>query len=133
MYSFARKYVNFPFIGAMVKEEIRAGVYGKFPKVPCCIFRIPVTDSQYEGVKQMVDTMWQNASRYKYNYMGLVFNYFGMSGHRDNRFFCSEFVYHVLKQNGVIDFNKQPSMVRPQDFMSIDGEIIYEGNLNDLR
>jgi len=133
MYSFARKYINFPFYGAMVKEEVGRGVYGKFPKVPCCIFKIPVTKVQYQGVKNQVETMWQNSNIYGYNYIGLVYNYFGKSRHYENRFFCSEFVYHVLNQNGIIDLKKPPSMVRPQDFMNINGEIIYEGNLNDLK
>ena len=132
MYSFARKYINFPFYGAMVTEEIGKGVYGKFPIVPCRIYRLPVTDVQYQGVKQMVETMWQNSDHYGYNYIGLIFNYFGRSRHYDNRFFCSEFVYQVLRQNDVIDFNKSPCMVRPQDFMNIDAEIIYEGNLNEF-
>ena len=132
MYSFARKYVDFPFIGTMVKEEAGAGVYGKFSNVPCCILRIPVTEKQYDGVKEMIEDMWQSR-QYSYNYFGLVLNYLGVSRHYNNRFFCSEFVYHVLKQNEIIDLGKPPSLVRPQDFLDIKAEIIYEGNLNDLK
>jgi hypothetical protein len=132
MYSFARKYVNFPFIGTMVKEEAGAGVYGKFSNVPCCILRIPVTDNQYDGVKKIIDDMWQSR-QYSYNYFGLVLNYLGVSRHYNKRFFCSEFVYYVLQQNGIIDLNKPPSLVRPQDFLDIKAEIIYEGNLNNLK
>lgn len=78
----------------MVKEEVGAGVYGKFSKVPCCILKIPVSDNQYDGVKKMVDTMWQS-HQYRYNYFGLVLNYLGISKHHDKRFFCSEFVYYT--------------------------------------
>ena len=106
MYSFARKYINFPFIGTMVKEEVGAGVYGKFSKVPCCILRIPVSDNQYYGVKKIVDTMWQS-HQYRYNYFGLVLNYLGISKHFDKRFFCSEFVYYMLSQNNIIDLGNR--------------------------
>jgi hypothetical protein len=132
MYSFARKYVNFPFIGTMVKEEAGAGVYGKFSKVPCCILRIPVSDNQYDEVKKMVDTMW-HSHQYRYNYFGLVLNYLGISKQHDKRFFCSEFVYYVLGHNNIIDLGKPPSLVKPQDFLNTSAEIIYEGNLNDLK
>lgn len=132
MYSFARKYINFPFIGTMVKETAGAGVYGKFSKVPCCILKIPVTDDQYHGVKKIINDMWES-HQYRYNYIGLVLNYLGVSKHYNNRFFCSEFVYFVLQQNGIIDLGKPPSLVRPQDLLGIKAEIIYEENLNALK
>ncbi len=132
MYSFARKYVSFPFIGTMVKEEIGTGVYGRYPLVPCCILRISVTQQQFIGVKTMTENMWLSR-QYGYNYSGLIFNYIGICRHSNKRFFCSEFVYYVLQQNGVVDSCRLPSQIRPQDLLNIGQEVIYEGNLNDLR
>ncbi len=50
-----------------------------------------------------------------------------------NRFLCSEFVYHILKESNIVDFNIASNLVRPQSLLNVDNEIIYKGNLKEYR
>ncbi len=51
----------------------------------------------------------------------------------ENRFLCSEFVYYILNESGIIDFNISRNLVKPQDFLKVDGKIVYQGNLREIR
>ena len=46
---------------------------------------------------------------------------------------CSEFVYHVLKESDILDLNIPRNLVRPQDFLKINGNLIYSGDLKEFK
>lgn len=49
---------------------------------------------------------------------------------RKKAFFCSQFVATVLKECNIIDFEKSPSLVAPNDLQKVSKlEFIYEGEL----
>lgn len=129
MYSFGRKYVNIPFIGTFNKEEIDKGLYGFYKTVPCIILEIEVTKEQYENVSELISHFVTNKDRYKYNYMGLFYNLFNKSSGDGDRFLCSEFVYHVLKETDIADLDISRCLVRPQNLLDIKSRVVYQGNL----
>ena len=46
----------------------------------------------------------------------------------NNRYFCSEFVSHLLIKSNIYNSEKTPSLIKPSDLLSInDKEFIYEG------
>ena len=132
MYSFGRRYALNPFIGSFKQEEINKGVYKIYKHVPCLVIEVQVTALQYNKARALIDDFILNSCLYKYNYMGLLHGLFQRSVCYDHRFLCSEFVYHVLKESGIIDFGKSRNLVRPQNLLSIKGRIVYQGNLNDI-
>ncbi|MGI6733036.1 MAG: hypothetical protein ACOX4J_02500 [Anaerovoracaceae bacterium] len=133
MYSFGRKYALNPFLGGFKREEINKGLYKLYRNVPCLIIEVQVTAQQHKKAQALLSHFIANRYLYKYNYMGLFYGFFQKTVCRDHRFLCSEFVYYVLKESGIVDFRISRNLVRPQNLLEVKGEIIYKGNLNDLR
>ena len=130
MYSFGRKYTYIPFIGRFKKENFNEGVYSTIKDLPGLVIEVKVTQDQYFRAKSLLDNFINNSSIYKYHYLGLVYNLLQKEANIDNRFICSEFVYHILKESGIFDINMSRNLVRPETFRScVKNNIVYEGNL----
>lgn len=133
MYSFGRKWTYNPFIGGFKHEDLNEGGYKFSKNLPGVIIKLQVTEEQYNKVKRLLDQFIYNQQYYKYNYLGLINNLRNKEVYYDNRFLCSEFVYYILKESGIIDFKKARNLVRPEDFLKLKGEIIFEGDLRTLK
>lgn len=133
MYSFGRRNTYNPFIGRFRKEDINEGVYKLCNNLPGAIIKVEVSSQQYEKAKSLVDHFISNSNIYKYNYKGLVHSFLNKAVCSDNRFLCSEFVYHILKESGVVDLKISRNLVRPQSLLNIEGRMIYKGNLKDIK
>lgn len=133
MYSFSRKNTNNPFIGIFKKEDLNKGVYKRCKTLPGVIVRLNVSEEQYNKAKTILHQFIYNSDYYKYNYKGLFYSLFNKEYCCDNRFLCSEFVYYILSESGIIDFKIPRSLVRPQDLLNVKGDIIYRGDLKELR
>lgn len=133
MYSFSRKHTYNPFIGVFRKEEINKGLYKLQRSLHGTIIEIEVSRQQYNAAKGLLSHFIDNSNLYKYNYKGLLDGVLNKESCYDYRFLCSEFVYYILKESGIVDFNISRNLVRPQNFLNLDGDIIYRGNLKDLK
>lgn len=131
MYSFGRKHFYNPFVGRFRKENINEGIYKFCHELPGAIIEIEVTKEQYENVEELLFHFIKNKDLYKYNYMGLIHNIINKDQCSENRFLCSEFVYYILKESGVIDLHMPRNLVRPQSLLDIDGKVVYKDNLKE--
>ncbi|MEL1134791.1 hypothetical protein AAC978_06335 [Desulfitobacterium sp. THU1] len=132
MYSFGRRTPYNPFIGHFRSEELNEGVYGFCKTLPGAVIEIEVTLEQYEKAKTLLEHFITHSDQYKYNYMGLVNGLLDKPLCNENRFLCSEFVYHLLKESGIVDLNMPRSLVRPQNLLDIEGKITYRGDLKAI-
>ena len=64
--------------------------------------------------------------------MGLIHSMLNKPALSENRFLCSEFVYHILAESNILDLNISRNLVRPQNFLYVGGKVIYEGDLKVL-
>lgn len=133
MYSFARRDTYNPFIGRFKKEDINKGIYKFCDTLPGAIIEIEVSREQYEKTKELLEHFISNSSLYKYNYKGLLYSLLNKSTSREDKFLCSEFVYHILKESGIVDFKIARNLVRPQSLINIEGRMVYEGNLKEIK
>jgi hypothetical protein len=134
LYSFARKYENLPLPGCFTSEKIDRGFMGKDPKTPCALYSIDVSGEVFDNSYDFVMEMYSRRREYKYNYLGLILCGIGIAKTRKNKYFCSEFVAHTLKEMGVADVKKPPSLFRPVDFQKMSQlKLVYEGNIGGLR
>lgn len=130
-YSFGRLKVNNPFIGGFIKENAFTHVFGKFERVPCMVIKKVITEQQYNKIRALINTFARRSYIYGYDYINcaLAKTFFYVS-HR-KRFFCSEFVAHLLKKTNVT-LPKIPEKMKPYDFTDLDdSEIIYKGELKE--
>lgn len=133
MYGFGRKYTYNPFIGAFRREYIDRGVYKLHKKVPCMVLEVEVSDEQYKKAQSIIKRFYTNSHLYKYNYKGLLCNLLNIGTWDDKHFLCSEFVYYVLNEIGIVDFNMPRNLVRPQSLLNIKSNVVYKGDLKGYK
>lgn len=133
MYSFGRKKSYNPFIAGFKQEKLDKGLYKRCKTLPGLIIEVEVTKEQYQKAKELLDEFRSNKEIYKYNYMGLVNSLLNKEGYNDNRFLCSEFVYYVLNNSGVVDFKMARNLVRPINFLKLESKVAYKGDLKEIK
>ncbi|MGL5649678.1 MAG: hypothetical protein ACRDDY_17740 [Clostridium sp.] len=133
MYGFSRKYTHNPFIGVLKKEDVTKGLYKHQKRLLGRIIEIKVSKEEYRKFRVLFQEYIDNSYKYKYNTKGLVYGLLKKEKDIKDRFLCSEFVYHVLKESGIIDWDKPANLVRPQELAELLGNSIYEGDLKERR
>lgn len=133
LYSFGRKNCYNPFVGRFVKENLNEGVFGWHECLNGLVMELNVTKQQYESAEKLLNEFILSSKIYKYNYAGLINSLFNRKSYQNDRFLCSEFVYYVLNKSKIADLNKPRNLVRPQDLLKLDCNIIFEGNLKNTK
>jgi hypothetical protein len=134
LYSFGRKYLWYPLIGGFVKEDPDSGVYAMFKNVTCKVYKLSVTNNQYDLIKQTIDDFKVNQKKYNYNFLGLFGVIINKKVVVEDRYFCSEFVAKVLEDGGVDIFNKPAQFVSVDDFTLVEElEEVFSGDIKEYR
>ena len=130
MYSFGRLNPYNPFIGGFVHEGLYHGTFNRFKKTKAKILEIDVSEEEYNKLKDEIKSFNETKKDWKYNYLGIILYPFKKAIHFKNRFYCSEFVKHMLDLTNR-NF-KLPAVVKPHDFDNIEeSNVIYEGVLRN--
>lgn len=134
MYSFARKGLWNPFNCGFILEDIEKGIFGRDVDTKCIVYELDVTDEQHELIQLELNKFKTNIKKYHYNYWGIVGITRNKAIEREYNFFCSQFVATVLKRAGIDIIDKEPGLVRPEDFRQCKHlHMIYKGLLVDYR
>ena len=130
MYSFGRKQLFNPLNGGLIIEDIDGKFFTYFNKTKCRIYKLTVSDKQYNKLANILNNFEQNLDDYKYDFLGIIFKCFYLPIRRKKHYVCSQFVAEVLKEAEIYNFNKPTSLVTPKDFETITNtENIYSGLL----
>lgn len=131
MYSFGRTNPDNPFSGGFVVESLYEGVYRKFSKCECMIYKVAVTEEQYRSLNQQLERFIREKDQLKYNFLGLWGVLINVPVIRENHYFCSQFVSEVLIKSSIMDNGKTPELIRTDELFEIrNKELIYEGFVN---
>ena len=79
MYSFGRKQLFNPLNGGLVIEDINGKFFKRFNKTKCRIYKLIITNQQYNKLKNILDDFEQNLDDYKYDFLGIIFKYISMN------------------------------------------------------
>lgn len=132
MCSFGRYYAYFPFLGGLVQESVFKGSLKRFKKTVSLIIKINANEKDIIGVKNTINEMFASKKKYRYDMIGVFLAGFGKKKVRNYRYYCSEFVKHILIENNIIKKEDCKEIMKPADFLNLPyGEVIYEGNLHD--
>lgn len=127
--SFARKY-RLPLPGGLVAENENGVLRKPLRKARCVILSASVPENMFEAFRSQIDAMLLCRDKYHYSLRGIICCCFGMETHRENYYFCSQFVAEMLSCAGVRGIPKPPSLMKPIDFLKIpDLDRIYSGVL----
>lgn len=132
MYSFGRKYKNNPLIGTFVKESIKAGLYEDVSETATYSLYVTfVTVEQRALMQQKLQYFKDRHDQFKYNFTGLIMHQLGRESHREDAYFCSQFVDTILR-SGREYFHRHSSLVKPYDFAKHkDFFFVTKGNLKN--
>lgn len=131
MFSFCRDNTNSPLPANFNREELNTKVFGLFNDIPCEIYRLEVTDEQYENISETIEHFKQFRSLYTYDIRGMLLSGLHIPYKINKKFVCSVWVAHVLKKSGIIlNTDKHTSLIQPDDLRYIPcAEMFYKGNL----
>lgn len=106
---------NYPFIG-----------------VPCEIYELSVSSTDYKRIKEQVYNTYENRDLYSFNLLGLITAYFKIEWERKRSYYCSEFIAEVLQNANLLDKSYKPSVTTPKELINglDDLSLIYKGNLS---
>ena len=105
-YSFTRRNPRLILPAGLARENLWRGLYFARRDPPCRVYRLRMTEDEYERICRRVREMYAERERYHYNYLGVAANYFGHHYSTPRRFFCSEFVAEMLERAQVYTFKK---------------------------
>lgn len=131
LFSFARRHSLTPLPAGLVQENLHTAVFARNGKSHCALYKIDVTDEQYDMVRAKVDAMLHERKAYKYSILGLFLCKLDFVHERQQHLFCSQFVAKLLEEIDTVQLPKHPSLMRPIDFASMQGlKRCYEGPLH---
>lgn len=129
MYSFGRKTdTKNPFTGTFKTEDILSDFFTE-RHIPYALYIVPCTKKQIELMKKRLNYFIKNATKFKYDFTGLIKNYFGMADNPEYKYFCSRFVADIINAGAPKNhpFIKEPSLMRPEDFLNTNFAIYVTG------
>lgn len=128
LYSFGRREVHSILNGGLSIERREGEFFRVFPNAACIIYRVDVTEEQYDAARRLVGWMEQFQEIYRYDFLGIALRFLGFPVTFTNRYVCSYFVAYVLEYAGIFRFAKPACLVQPKDFYALDGfKEIYRG------
>ena len=132
VYSFGRKQ-KFMLPAGFINEDLEM-ICQLFKKTDLQIYELKITKKQFYTINKILkDKYIKNALKYRYNIKGLPMINFNLSYKRDYHYVCSQFCGKLLNDSGIINFNKNYSLIKPRDILNIKGlNLIYEGKATDF-
>lgn len=132
LYSFGRRKIYLPLHAGFVREQIDGGIFKLYKRTTCRVYEVNVTEEEYNQVKEIIDRFESEYDRYKYNFLGILAIMLHIPYQRRYHFVCSQFVAYVLKEGKIVDFDKHVSLVKPEDFDTLEkGQVVYSGLLSN--
>ena len=132
MCSFGRYYAYFPFWGGFVHESTKMGALKRFKNTTSKIVRIKVNNEQIDSIRKKINEMFSSKKKYRYDMLGVVLASMHVDYRRNYRYYCSEFVKEILINNGVINKEECPKIMKPMDFLKLSNvEEVYTGKLHE--
>ena len=134
MYSFGRINPYIAFIGGFVHESPKWGTFKRFKETKALIYKLEVTEEQYEAISKRLQKMEEEKSIYSFNVLGLFAAGFHKKIKKEKAFYCAEFIQYLLNTAKIE--NNLPYPVKPQDFNNylkeeMKAELIYSGKLRE--
>ena len=131
-YSYARRHINLPIFAGFISENIHTKVFARYPDAPCALYAIDVSDETYRKAKKLIRYFRAHRKQATYSFLGAYTMPLKLPIKRMNKFTCSQFVAFVLHYSGACKLPKDPYLMMPDDFTSIEGTtLVYSGPLKD--
>jgi len=123
MYSFSAKDKTktiSDLIGGFKHEDIN-GPYYKKREIPYAVYMVPATEDAARRMKKRLKYFADNETKFTFDYIGLIKNFFQVPDDPKCTWFCSRFVADILNAGSKSDnLIEHPSLYRPDDFKNAE-------------
>jgi len=123
------KAMNYSGHSKFVKENPDSGVFKMHPDTKCKIYKLEVTDADYNTIIRRLEKFLTQPNSFRYSFLNLFLIYFNIPLQREYYYVCSSFVTYLLW--GIVPFNKEISLVVPDDYNKLELKEVYEGMLTE--
>lgn len=131
VYSSTRKNGRTLFPAGPCREDLEGGWWKEHSQTPCVLYTLRVPDQVYCRARREVDRIL--SSEKGFNILGVALCQMNIPFRRERRFFCSQFVGTVLGRSGALKLPKDPSIMKPWDYMTLpELSCRFQGYLQDL-
>ena len=132
LYAFARPKHSAVMLGRLVQESVYRYTLGKLACVNVMIFQIPVTERQYEWIRDTIQRIRQSRE-YLYNLFSVLSTPLTGGFATYKAFSCIEFVMFLLQGLGFA-LDRPLHRYRPDDLIPLLSDAVYyEGNLLEYK
>ena len=132
LYAFARPKHSAVLLGRLVQETVFRYTLGKYSCVNVMIFELPVTDEQYDWVRDTISRI-KESREYIYNLFSVLSTPLTGGFFTYKAFSCIEFVMFLLQGLGY-PMDKPLYRYRPDDLISLLSDTVcYRGNLLEYK
>ena len=132
MYSFARYRARNPLVGGFIQEFPQRLTLGKNKDVHIKVFEIPLTNYQYEKIRQFVYGIKDDEDQCLYNLLAILGRPFGLGNNTYKAYVCTDFVVKALVQGEVSLVQSILAPITPGEMEQLlDKYLVYDGMLVD--
>lgn len=134
MYSFGRRQTYNPFWGGFVKEHLNSGIFKRFPKAQAAVLSIRIPNETYSAIASVLEEMYASKEEFGYDFIGLCLAAIKIEKHRNNKYYCSDFVKCIFQKYNVPGSESLTAFTAPCDFLFFpDAKIVYRGLLKNYK
>ena len=131
-YSYARLKPAFFIPAGLISENLRTGIFAKYPDSNCILISLDVPDDAYSKAEYLLKYHIDNRKKCKYNFFFVIPNALGIKICRKFRLTCAQFVAKILFESGAAKLPKDPVFMLPADFLKLENKkILFKGKIRD--
>lgn len=93
------------------------------------LYELTVSGEQYQLIKDRIDQMNAERKKYHYSQLGVLLCFLHIPHKLHNQYFCSQFVAELLRDAGVVQSKKNPSVTVPNTFIKEFQDNEYVSNI----
>ena len=128
-HSFGRKNPKMLLPAGYIEESVDTGYFGMWPDTKIAVLQGKLDDEQYRLLQERMTEFSQKPEAYRYSIRGLLPAFLGIPWHRTKHYTCSGFVAYLFRD--ILHFDKDYSLVEPEDFYKFGFKTIYEGTAGE--
>ncbi len=120
-------------LNGFIEEKVTRYVKPGKEASPCQLYELEVSKKVYNRVKKALLSFVNKKSFFAYSHLGVVMGLMRIPLKRERKFFCSQFVAHILEKTNALTLKKNSSLYMPADFTKLPGlKLNFQGNMQGL-
>ncbi len=128
-YSFGRRNPKHMFPAGFITEGVHSGFFKLHPTTKICVLKTQVSEEEYTLIQKRLKKFTDNPLKFKYGVLQMPLMMINKTYTPKTRYVCSVFVASLFRD--ILKFDRDYTLMYPEDYYQFNFEKIYEGNAGD--